>query len=202
MKIRVSSSSFFKYLSAQSTTRVAKVREAKKMMESPHEDYAAIDYWIGLREATIRFLTGSMTKDAYKKSIAKVSDSKKVTNYSSAAEGIQKWLGRKDLTASTINSANWKESGLKVSVTPEIKLSWKDSPTYIVKLYFSADPISKYIANPMLRLLEHTHGPLGIAAILDAQRGKLHFGPTVRPNDLDILLKTEAAGFVSIWNSI
>jgi hypothetical protein len=54
----------------------------------------------------------------------------------------------------------------------------------------------------MLRVIEQTHGRLGIAAVLDVQRGKLHVGPTAKPNDLDILLASEAASFVEIWNRL
>jgi hypothetical protein len=72
----------------------------------------------------------------------------------------------------------------------------------VLKLFFSTEPLSKFVVNPMLRVIEQTHGRLGIAAVLDVQRGKLHVGPTAKPNDLDILLASEAASFVEIWNRL
>jgi len=58
------------------------------------------------------------------------------------------------------------------------------------------------MANPLLRLIELTHGSIGMAAVLDVRKSKLHVGPTTRPADLDILLRTEAASYVAIWNAI
>lgn len=202
MSVRVSSTAFFRFLASQSTTRVAKVREAKRMMEASHEDYPRIDYWKPLRDSTIQYLTGAIQKEEYSKRIAATSDSKKIANYRAAAMGINKWMGRRQVEASVLSSRVWSSSQLEVSVTPELKISWEGSPTYVMKLYFSADPISKYLANPMLRLLECTHGRLGTVAILDAQRGRIHVGPTARPDDLDILLRTEAAAFVSVWMAV
>lgn len=202
MAIRVSSVLFFRYLASQSTTRVAKVREAKKMMMTPRDEYKRIDYWLQLRESVVRLLTGEYTSREFNAAIDKVSDGKKVDNYRAAAIGVQKWIGRKTVKAKSAQSRLWTSSGLQVAVTPELILSLGNSPDYVVKLYFSAEPISKYLANPMLRLLEVTHGDSGEAALLDAQRGKLYTGPTSRPQDLDVLLTTEAASFVSIWNQV
>ncbi len=202
MPVRVSSSAFLRYLAAQSTTRVAKVREAKRMMEVRHEDFKRVDYWLLLRDASVSLLTGDHTAQDFGKTIANVTDPKKTANYGAAATGLQAWMGRKPITATPVLGRVWRSSGLEVSVTPEVAISWPGSSTYVLKLYFSADTLSKNLANPMLRLIEHTHGDLGTAALLEAQRSKLHTGPTARPGDLDILLKTEAASFLAIWNSI
>ena len=202
MSVHVSSTNFFRYLSAQSTTRVAKVRAAKKMMEAPRGDYKRIDYWLPLRESSVRYLTGKMSVREYKSVIGNVIDEKKIENYESAAAGLQRWRGRKPIRATTASGIVWESSGLEVVVSPELLISWTKDSTYVMKLYFSADPLSKNMANPMLRLLERTHGHLGTAAILDTQRAKLHIGPTSRPQDLDLLLDTEAGSFVRIWNSL
>jgi hypothetical protein len=202
MAIQISAVSFTRYLAAQSTTRVSKVREAKRMMEAPHDEFKRIDYWLTLRDASIDRLTGATNARQYNTRISNVADPKKTANYRAAATGIQKWIGRKSITAESLPSKQWKSSGLEVSVTPELLLSWGDGPNYVVKLYFSADGLSKYQANPLLRLIECTHGSLGIAAVLDAQQAKLHTGPTARSSDLDLLLRTEAASYVSIWNSL
>ena len=202
MAIRVSSTQFFSYLASQSTTRVSKVREAKKMMLSPRDDYVRMDYWLPLREASVALLTGKTSAREFQAAVSATSDPKKLSNYSAAASGLQKWLGRKQVRARSVPSQVWAFAGLEVVVAPELVLTWPAAGKCVVKLYFSAEPLSKYKANPMLRLLEQTHGNHGVAAILDTQQCKLFRGPTLRPQDLDILLETEAASFVRIWSQL
>jgi hypothetical protein len=202
MTVKVSANSFFRYLAAQSTTRVTKVREAKRMMEVPREDYRRVDYWAGIRDASVRLLLGSYNQKQFETEVGRTSDAKKVAHYQKAATGLQGWIGKKAIQAKPARSVAWVESGLEVSVTPELLVSWGDSSTYVLKLFFSTEPLSKFVVNPMLRIIEQTHGRLGVAAVLDIQRGKLHTGPTARPTDLDILLASEAASFVEIWNRL
>lgn len=202
MAVRVSSSQFFRFLAAQSTTRVSRVRDAKRMMLAPQEDFKRIDYWRAIRDASVERMSGAMSLTVYAAAAASTTDSKKLENYEGVAAGIEAWIGTKKLKCERLSSVTWTQSGLNVAVTPELLVSWGSSGPYVVKLYFSKDPLSKYIANPMLRLLEQTHGTYGVAAVLEAQRSKLHVGPTARPNDLDILLGTEAASFVRIWNAV
>jgi hypothetical protein len=202
MAVKASSTQFFRFLAAQSTTRVSKVRDAKRMMLAPQEDFKRIDYWKVIRDASVERISGAMSGKAYAAAAASTPDSKKVQNYEGVAAGIEAWIGTKKLQCAPLCSVTWTQSGLSVAVTPELLVSWGSSGPYVVKLYFSKDPLSKYTANPMLRLLEQTHGTHGVAAVLEAQRSRLHVGPTARPNDLDILLGTEAASFVRIWNSV
>jgi hypothetical protein len=202
MAVKISSVSFARYLSAQSTTRVAKVRAAKRIMEAPHEDFRQMDYWLILREASIGRLTGTLTSRTFNAAISGVTDSKKVSNYQSAAKGLETWIGRKKIRASPIPAKTWKAAGLEVSVTPELIVSWGSAKQFVLKLYFSADSLSKFQANPLLRLIESTHSSLGTAAVLDVQQSKLHTGPTSKTADLDLLLRTEAASFVAIWHSL
>lgn len=201
MTIRVSSTSFVRYLAAQSTTRIAKVREAKRIMLASHEEYRRLDYWLTIREASVALLTGTINARQFDAKVASVHDSKKIANYRTAAAGLKQWIGRKSMNATPLQAQTWASSGLEVSVTPEVAVSWPGSSTFVLKLYFGA-PLSKYSANPLLRLIELSHGSRGVAAVLDVHRSRLHAGPTARPADLDILLKTESASYVAIWNSI
>jgi hypothetical protein len=202
MAVRISSIAFARYMAARSMTRVAKVREAKRVMEAPADDFKRIDYWLVLREAAIGRLTSALTSRDFNARISAVTDAKKIANYQEAGKGLQKWIGRKSITATPAPTRNWRSSGLEVAVTPELVLSWPKSKNFVVKLYFSSDPLSKYQASPLLRLIEHTHGSLGTSAVLDTQRAKLHIGPTARPKDIDLLLQTEAASYVAMWNSL
>ena len=161
-----------------------------------------MDYWLGLRDASVALLTNRTSPREFQATIRATSDPKKLSNYSAAADGLQKWLGRKKLTARSVSSQIWSFAELEVAVAPDLVLSWPGAQAFVVKLYFSAEPLSKYKANPMLRLLEQTHGSHGTAAILDAQQCRFFNGPTLRPLDLDILLETEAASFVQIWNRV
>jgi len=144
MTVRISSTSFIRYLAAQSTTRVARVREAKRLMLARHDDYKLLDYWLVMREASIGLLTGATSSRQFGVTIAGVNDSKKITNYRAAADGLQKWIGRKKISARPVASKVWMSSGLEVSVTPELAVSWTGGPAYVLKLYFGAEPLSKY----------------------------------------------------------
>lgn len=202
MTIRVSSSSFFNYLVAQSTTKVTRVREAKRMMTAPHDDHVQMDYWHSLRTIAVDFVIHGRSASHLDRRLGAVADQRKTDNYAAVADGLKRWRGRKSISAEKITSNTWTHGGLSISVTPELLVSWPGQGPFVTKLYFSSEPLSKYKTAPMLRLLELTHGNLGTAAVLDTRRGKLHTGPTSRPADLDILLETEAASFVQVWNRL
>jgi hypothetical protein len=115
--IRVSSASFFSYLVAQSTTRVAKVKAAKRTMAAPHNDYKRIDYWLQLRMAIVSYcLDGD--RAILDKCIDNIRDPKKVENYKANVDGIKRWSGRKALKGREIKSKLWVSNELEVSVTP------------------------------------------------------------------------------------
>src|SRR5580704_11481150 len=123
MSIRVSSNSFFKYLVAQSTSRVAKVRAAKKMMQTPRDGYPKVDYWLPMKTSAVAYLCDTSSKSPLDRCLAAIVDPKKSANYEDSVEGLKKWVGRKKIVASEISSAVWTSGELRVSVTPEIALS-------------------------------------------------------------------------------
>lgn len=73
--------------------------------------------------------------------------------------------------------------------------------TVLTKLHFSADPVSKHLLNPLLRLIELSY-PRSVPAILDVRKARLYKGPTVRQGDLETLLASEAAALVEIWRQL
>jgi hypothetical protein len=95
----------------------------------------------------------------------------------------------------------WTSGDLRVTVNPEIALTFNGQGPFMTKLHFSAGQVSKHLLTPLLRLIELTY-PRSLAAILDVQEAKLHTGPTVRPDDLDMLLASEASAFVQIWREL
>jgi hypothetical protein len=127
MPVKVSANSFFRYLAAQSTTRVAKVRRAKNIMEITREDYRRVDYWAGIREASVRLLLGTYNHTQFEAEVGRTADPKKVAHYGKAATGIQGWIGKKAVQAKPAKAVTWTESGLEASVTPELIVSWAGS---------------------------------------------------------------------------
>src|SRR4051794_37616637 len=102
-----------------------------------------MDYWLPFRSMAIDFLSGACTSASLDRDVARITDKKKTTNYAAAASGLKKWKGRKQLTCRKVAGKPWTSGGLIISVTPELIISWQGSPAYVVKLYFSADPLSK-----------------------------------------------------------
>jgi hypothetical protein len=77
---------------------------------------------------------------------------------------------------------------------------------FIVKLWFdSSQPLTKPRADPLLHLLDITHGAGACSdatvAALDVLRGKL-IKPTRLVPGIDALLKGEAACFLEMWESL
>jgi hypothetical protein len=69
----------------------------------------------------------------------------------------------------------------------------------MVKLYFKRDQLAKLRADAILYLMQETLGA-GVA-VLDTRAAKL-IRPTVDKPRLSLLLSSEAAAFVSIWEEV
>jgi hypothetical protein len=87
-----------------------------------------------------------------------------------------------------------------VNVNPELRAKI-DGKRHVVKLYLKAVPLSKQKANVALHLLERYTLPRTTPGVLDVRRSKLYV-PTIPVEGMDALLRTEAAAFTALWNSV
>ncbi len=198
---KISLNSFIDYFVAQTFSKPAKVRAAKAMMLAPPAKYAATDYWLPLRKAVEASFAAGGSKAQLDAAIAAITDSKKIQNYTACATALKKWFGNKSITASSCAAKTWKSGSLEVKVTPEL-IATINGTTYVLKLWFKAEPLSKLAANPMLRLIELTHGTLGSPALLDIRRGKLITGAVPKPADMDLVLASEALAYADLWTKV
>lgn len=132
MPVRVSSTAFLRFLTAHSTTRVTKVRETKPTMEMRHDDFKRVDCWLTIREVAVHLFYGTHTDLEFGEKISRITDPKKIANCEAAAAGLRGWMRRNVFTATPVQGRVWLSSGLEVSVTPELAISWAGSSTYVV----------------------------------------------------------------------
>lgn len=77
--------SFGRFVTAQASTRVAKVRQAKKMFLTPREEFKVVDYWLALRRASIEALIAGGDKGPLDAVNRTTTDKKKIENYRPAS---------------------------------------------------------------------------------------------------------------------
>jgi hypothetical protein len=97
--------------------------------------------------------------------------------------------------------AVWKSGKLEVGVNPELWVEVDGDPQ-IVKLYYKAEHLSQQKVNLALYLLEKTVGKHGTVGILDLQQEKLFKRTKDPPEGMNLLLASEAVGFVTLWDAL
>ncbi len=198
MTPRIGLTSFIDYFVAQSPTKVARVRAARRMMDGD-----GFDHWLLFRRAAVESLVAGGDKSVVRACVDAAAGGRLEKTYSECGDALIRWIGRKSISATALGTGRtWSTPGLEVSVNPELRLSVGSDPSMILKLYFKSDVLSKRAADPMLRLIETEYGRSSTAAILDVRRRRLHVGPVPKPADLDLLLAAEASGFATIWNGL
>jgi hypothetical protein len=194
---KIGMTSFINYFIAQSATKVAKVRTARRMMDGD-----GFDFWQAMRQAAVTALVAGGDKKVVRAAVTASAGTPKERSYSSCGAELISWIGRKQITARPVGRrASWAGDGLDISVNPELVLTVNGDAERTTKLYCKADRLSKRAADPMLRLIE-LEFPNRPAAILGVQGKRLFTGPAPKPADLDLLLRAELAAFARIWAGI
>jgi hypothetical protein len=200
--MRVSLTSFLDYIAASGTTRLVRVRDAKNQYEQGYAPER--DFYGPLRKRIVQTFEEGWNSARLDELLAEVDDPKKQQHYAACRKGIRKWAGvsgKKSYEWAEPKRAIWKTGDLEVNVSPELWVA-VDSEPEIVKLYFKADPLSQQRVTLALYLLEKTVGKHGAVGILDLQQGKLFRRTKQPPEGVDLLLASEAAGFVTLWDSL
>lgn len=197
--MQISLTTFSDFVVATPAGRIGCVRKALQQEKTSYQP--AQDYWKPLREAIVDAHKGAGGRRELE-ALDPPGDPKKVGNYEACRVAYLRWLGRQDLVWTGGKGCTWSSGDLEVRINPELFVTIRDQG-HAIKLYFRADKLSKAKADPVLRLLERTHGQQGrrTVAILDVPRGKL-LTPTRDIPGIDALLEGEAAAFVAMWGRL
>ena len=204
MAIEITATPFADFIAASGAARITVVKNTKNRFMSPYDP--AQDYWKSFRDEFIDILqTRRPIGDLHKFIKSGNVHSKKMHNYRRAADGAKKCLGRKKISLLPISAAPWTHGDLTVKVNPEIAALVNGRP-YVIKFWLRAgDKVTKNRIDPLLYLLDLTHGS-GAAnnatvAVLDVVRSNLITPTRMIPN-MDALLRGEAASFSTIWPTV
>ncbi len=192
---------FVDFVVKSGTPKLTCVRRAKDLYRQDYEP--AFDFWKPLREAIVRMHKDGASKKALDAVLLGLSDKNKRKLYPQRIASYKKWLGRKSVEWVGCEMRLWKHATLVVRVNPELAVRINGEP-YLIKLYFKQDPLSKTRVDAILHLIRDVFSE-GYAdfvpAVLDVARSKLH-EPTKPIPAIDVLLRGEAAAFVTMWNSV
>lgn len=196
----VSLTDFVDFASKSGTSRMTAVRTIKQRPEY----HPKRDYYKELREFIQEMHQGNVSADDFASVLAKLKDTSKVKHFEDAFSGHKKFVGRRKLDYFESPHWRWNHSDLTVRVNPELGLLIDNVP-HVIKLYFKADPLSKQKTEAITHMMEvslRKKAPKGsVMGVLDLRRGKL-YAPTVPISGLDVLLASEAAAFLQLWEGL
>lgn len=196
--VNVSLTTFVDFAAATGTSRLTKVREAKRFYEQGYAPER--DYYKPLRDRIVECFAKGWDKQKLVELLTDIDDSKKLANYEACRRGLTKWAGKKSFTPTTAKSTKWRSGDLVVGISPEL---WSriDGEPFVIKLHFKGDPLSQQKANLVLHLMKKKLGDHGTVGVLDVRRSKL-FVQTRSIPDLDALLTSEALAFTALWRAV
>lgn len=191
------------YIDFISRSSFSKASKVKSIFQRPSYN-PAFDFYKDLREEIIEVNFKNLGKEKLLEFLSGYSGSKKFKRYKSLLDGYLKFVGRKRTTWFTPQIAYWSYQNLSVKVNPEIGIT-VNGDSYLIKLYFKETPIKRDSIKLLLSMMENTLGS-GIhtgykCAILDVERGKLHYLKTKSPEITD-LMNAEAEYFLKLWESL
>jgi hypothetical protein len=197
---RISLTDFVDIVSKSGTPKATKVAQIKN-----RPDYEpAVDFYKPLREFIVDHHKRALPKFASAEALASIADPKKMTNYPEAIDGYRRWWGNKALEWFDTPVGTFSSHGVDVVVNPELGLV-VNGRSYVIKLYFKADPLSKARVDIVTHMMEETlRGSLlggEIMAVLDVRRAKL-ISPTVPIPRLTAALNAELAYVAAMWGSV
>jgi hypothetical protein len=136
--------------------------------------------------------------------LAELRNARQISTYPAIIEGYRVWRGRKRIRWFDPATTVWSHGDLDVRVNPELGLEINGVP-HLIKLYFKADKLSKQGVSVIPHLMRVACGeasPDGcVMGVLDVRRSRLHT-LSVRDPALDVLLRGEAAYWMTVWPSV
>ena len=196
----VSLTDFVDFASKSGTSRMTAVRTIKQRPEY----HPKRDYYRELREFIQDMHQGNVSANDFAGVLAELKDTSKVKHFEDVFSGHRKFVGRRELDYFEPPYWRWEHFLLTVRVNPEIGLLIDNVP-HIIKLYFKTDPLSKQRTEAITHMMEvalREKSPKGsVMGVLNLRRGKL-YAPTVPISGLDVLLASEAAAFLQLWEGL
>lgn len=198
--MKISLTDFVDFVSKSGTPKQTKVAEVK----SRNDYHPALDFWKPLRDGIVEHHRAGKSAKDLDKILSAVTDKRKLDRYRECLAGYKKFLGKKTVKWFEPERKTEKLSSLEIIVNPELGLTI-DGTSYILKLYFKQEPISKLRMDLIQFFMQHSLGKSvrkGIQfAVVDVQRGKMFSQKPVSRNYLP-LLTGEAASFAAIWETL
>jgi len=196
--VSISLTTFIDFAAATGTSRLTKVREAKRFYEQGYAPER--DYYKPLRDRIVESFADGWNTNKLTALLANVNDPKKLENYAACRDGLTKWAGRKSFAAMPSKSVKWRSGDLVVGISPELWLRIRTEP-FVIKLHFKSDELSQQKANLVLHLMAKKFAAYGTVGVLDVRRSKL-FVQTRDIAGLDALLASEALAFAALWDAV
>ncbi|MCW4469097.1 hypothetical protein OGH69_08990 [Flavobacterium sp. MFBS3-15] len=198
--MKISLTDFLDFVNKSGSSKMTKVRQVKN-----RDDYhPSSDFYKPIRDGIVQNHQEDGGKAKLEEILEFLSDKKKIDNYPTAIKGYQKFWGRKKLKWFEPPFDHWKVGDLDIKINPEVGLLI-DGVSYVIKLYFKADKLTKDKIGQILSLMENqlrTHVDDNVIfAVLDVRNAKMHENII---GDLTFLplLEGEARSFEIIWKAI
>lgn len=200
--IHISLTEFMDYVNSSGSAKATVVSQAKKRREEGHNKQA--DYWMQFRNAVRSVHSSNEKKEELFEVVERVYEDRQA-NYNAAVKGYLKFWGNKKMSWIVPPKRIVSVGGTRVSLNPEVGLSFKGQ-TRFIKLFLHSDQIlDKRHADLILSLMHDKLSdalPEGaIVAVLDVMRGKL-FEFKKEDYKISRLLEAEGASFNILWEAL
>ncbi|MGO1072482.1 hypothetical protein [Lysobacter sp. CA199] len=197
---KISLTDFVDVVSKSGTPKATKVAQIKNRPEyGPAQDFYKI-----FRDGIIELHKRDDEKSELKSILLKTTDEKRLAHYPGMVKGYSKWWGKRTLSWFTPATSTYSNSGIDVSVNPELGINI-DGLNYIVKMYMKSEKLTKPRAELITELMEKTLRPLiknnARIGILDVKNSKI-FEHTPGKKPLKPMIDAELAYIASLWPSL
>lgn len=197
---RISLTDLIDVVSKSGSPKATKVAQIKNRPEyGPASDFYKI-----FREGLVDVHKHAQDKSELKKILTKTSDLNRSSHYAGMITGYSKWWGKKELTWFIPPSTIYTNSGMDVSINPELGLSI-NGKTYAIKLYMKSEVLKKDRADLITALMEETLRPNTMngatMAVLDVKNSKL-FEYLQTDKKFKPMIDAELAYIASLWPNL
>lgn len=200
--VQISLTEFMDYMNSSGPTKATIVSQAKRRREEGHNVQS--DYWLQFRNAVKRVHSSNGSKDELYDVVDRVHEDRQ-DNYNVAIRGYLSFWGGKKISWVAPPRKVVMVGGTRVSLNPELGLSFKGK-TYYIKMFIHVDrTLDKRHADMILSLMknklvdelpEDTN-----VAVLDVMRGKF-FEYKEENFKITQLLEAEGASFNILWETL
>jgi hypothetical protein len=199
---QLSLTEFVDIVYASGILKALKVGQAKN--RPPYDP--ARDFYKRIREDIIVAHQNDQGKTYIDGILPLLTDQKKMTDYPLIVAGYKKWWGKKSLIWFNPPSTSYSNSGVAITVNPELGLDVNGTP-HLIKLHFKSAPLAKNRVEIITHLMAITTSTLcpspstTVMSILDVRRGQL-FSPAVPIPGMTDILNAELAYIAKLWASV